>query len=67
MTEVRQSAHVSSALNGLVDALDTLIADGAVVAGDVVITLDGIDLIKLDLRLLLAGIQGVEATRGQAA
>jgi hypothetical protein len=50
----------------MVDALDTIIGEGAVVAGDIVITLDGIDLIKLDLRLLLAGIQGEPVASGGA-
>jgi ABC-type thiamine transport system substrate-binding protein len=51
-------------LHGVVDALDALLADGVAVSGDVVIGLDGIELIKLDLRLLLAGIQGVPAGEG---
>jgi Gas vesicle protein len=59
MPEVRQVTRTNSSLAGLIDALDAVIGNGAVVAGDVVIALDGIDLIKLDLRLLLAGVQGV--------
>jgi hypothetical protein len=47
---------------GLVDALDAVIDNGAVVAGDVVIALDGIDLIRLDLRLLLTGVDSEEAS-----
>jgi Gas vesicle protein len=58
-----EPAEVS--LHGLVDVLDTLLADGVAVTGDVVIGLDGIELIKLDLRLLLAGIQGVPAVEGR--
>jgi hypothetical protein len=57
-----QAAGVS--LHGVADALDALLADGVAVSGDVVIGLDGIELIKLDLRLLLAGIQGVPAGEG---
>jgi hypothetical protein len=40
----------------LADLLDRIIDSGAVVTGDVIISLAGIDLIRLDLRLLLAGI-----------
>jgi hypothetical protein len=63
MSDTRQVASTMS-MSGLVDALDSVIGNGAVVAGDIVITLDGIDLIKLDLRLLLAGIQGEPAAPG---
>lgn len=58
MTEVQHVTRTSNPLAGLVDALDRVIDGGAAVAGGVVISLDGIDLIRLDLRLLLAGIQG---------
>jgi hypothetical protein len=68
MTEIREVTTARSPVGGLIDALDAVIADGVVVAGDVVIALDGIDLIRLDLRLLLAGIEGVPAkTNGEAA
>lgn len=60
MAEVRTRTSATS-LGGLIDAIDAVLADGAVVAGDVVIALDGIDLIRLDLRLLLAGIEGTPA------
>jgi hypothetical protein len=63
MSEVRTTSAGTS-LGGLIDVLDTVLAEGAVVAGDVVIALDGIDLIRLDLRLLLAGIEGVPAMEG---
>lgn len=42
----------------LVDLLDRVVHRGAVVRGDVVITLAGIELIRVDLRLLLIGIGG---------
>ena len=68
MTEIREVTTARSSLGGLIDALDAVIADGVVVAGDVVIALDGIDLIRLDLRLLLAGVEGVPAKpNGEAA
>jgi len=66
MTELSETTRVSSSLGGLVDVLDTVIDKGAVVAGDVVIALDGIDLIRLDLRLLLTGIEGLPAEGGDA-
>jgi hypothetical protein len=44
-------------VNDLVDLLDRVVEGGAVVTGDVIITLAGIDLIRLDLRLLLIGIE----------
>jgi hypothetical protein len=43
---------------GLIDALDRLIADGVTVTGDVVIGIGDVDLIRLDLRALLIGVQG---------
>jgi hypothetical protein len=64
MTELREVAGGRTSLTGLVDALDAIIGEGAVVVGDVVIALDGIDLIRLDLRLLLAGIEGTPAPSG---
>jgi len=68
MAEVREVATSRMSLGGLVDALDAVIADGVVVSGDIVIALDGIDLIRLDLRLLLAGVQGIPAAgNGEAA
>jgi hypothetical protein len=62
MNELRTVQTSSASLGGLVDALDAVIANGVAVAGDVVIGIDGIDLVRLDLRLLLVGIEGVPAT-----
>lgn len=64
MTELDTVQRAGATLGGLIDALDAVLADGAVVAGDLVIALDGIDLVRLDLRLLLAGIQGIPAEDG---
>ena len=61
MTEIRTVTRSSGSLAGLVDVLDAVIANGVTVAGDVVIAIDGIDLVRLDLRLLLLGIEGVPA------
>jgi hypothetical protein len=43
----------------LVDLLDRVVHRGAVVRGDVVITLAGVELIRIDLRLLLIGLGSV--------
>jgi hypothetical protein len=47
---------VTPSAEGLVDLLDRVVDRGAVVNGDVIISLAGIDLIRLDLRLLLGAI-----------
>lgn len=60
MTEVRR-LDGQNALTGLVDAVDRLLETGAAVTGDIVLTLDGIDLVRIDLRLLITGVQGVPA------
>jgi hypothetical protein len=48
---------VQPSSDGLVDLLDRVIDRGAAVNGDVIITLAGIDLIRLDLRLLLVSAE----------
>ncbi|HEV7979025.1 gas vesicle protein GvpJ [Amycolatopsis sp.] len=50
---------ITSGTDGLVDLLDRVVHRGAVLNGDLIISLAGIDLIRLDLRLLLVGIDGV--------
>ncbi|MGH3728917.1 MAG: gas vesicle protein [Micromonosporaceae bacterium] len=40
----------------LVDLLDRVVDRGAAVSGDVIISLAGIDLIRIDLRLLLISV-----------
>jgi hypothetical protein len=40
----------------LVDLLDRVVSTGVAITGDAVISLAGVDLIRLDLRLLLVGI-----------
>ncbi|HKS46892.1 MAG TPA: gas vesicle protein [Amycolatopsis sp.] len=47
---------VAPSAEGLVDLLDRVLEHGAVITGDVIISLAGIDLIRLNLRLLLGGI-----------
>lgn len=44
---------VAPTAEGLVDLLDRVVHHGAVINGDVIISLAGIDLIQLNLRLLL--------------
>jgi hypothetical protein len=43
----------------LVELLDRAIAGGVVIHGDVLISLAGVDLIRLDLRALLAAVDTV--------
>jgi hypothetical protein len=50
---------VAPTADGLVDLLDRVVHRGAVLTGDVIISLAGIDLIRLDLRLLLSSIDTV--------
>jgi hypothetical protein len=41
----------------LVDLLDRVVDRGVMISGDVVIALAGVDLIRLDVRALLVGVQ----------
>ncbi|GAA2758247.1 gas vesicle protein GvpJ [Actinopolymorpha rutila] len=41
----------------LVDLLDRVVDRGVVVSGDIIISLAGIDLIQVNLRLLLIGLE----------
>jgi hypothetical protein len=47
----------------LVELLDRVVHRGAYVSGDVTICLAGIDLVRLDLRLLLTAIQPPDPAR----
>lgn len=49
----------------LVDLLDRVVARGAVVSGDLVVCLAGIDLIRVDLRLLLVGVEAAMNARSR--
>ena len=51
----------SSSGTSLVELLDRVVRRGAYVEGDVVISLAGIDLVRLDLRLLLTAVQPTES------
>jgi hypothetical protein len=48
----------------LVELLDRVVHRGAYVGGDVVICLAGIDLVRLDLRLLLTAVQPTDSGSG---
>jgi len=52
------------ATNGLVELLDRLLDSGAVVAGQVTISLADIELVALDLRLLLSGVESARRRAG---
>ncbi|WP_462186861.1 gas vesicle protein GvpJ [Frankia sp. CcWB2] len=41
----------------IADLLDRLVDRGVVISGDVVVALAGVDLLRLDLRALLIGVQ----------
>jgi gas vesicle protein GvpA/GvpJ/GvpM family len=50
----------------LVDLLDRVVNTGVALTGDAVISLAGIDLIRLDLRLLLVGVDSALRLEEQA-
>jgi len=51
----------------LVDLLDRLLGTGVVVAGDVVVSLAGVDLVEIRLQLLVTSIRAEMAERRTAA
>jgi hypothetical protein len=55
---------VRPALGGLVETLDRVISSGAVVSGDLLITVADIEMIRVDLRLLVVGVQGQQPGGG---
>jgi len=56
--------HTTSLFGGqevaLVDLLDRLLAGGVVLAGDITISLAGVDLVRVSLRALIVSITPVE-------
>ncbi|RGA01010.1 gas vesicle protein [Microbispora triticiradicis] len=44
----------------LVDILDRLLAGGVVIAGDIVLSIADIDLVRISLRALLGSVRGTE-------
>jgi len=47
----------------LVDLLDRLLGTGVVIAGDVTISLSGVDLVRIELRALLSSVRREDAGR----
>jgi hypothetical protein len=66
MTESRAPTRYAGPTS-LVDLLDRVIDEGAVVSGDVVIALAGVDLIRVDLRVLLASAARHPDTRARCS
>ena len=66
MTTRRQPGILGGDQGGtsLVELLDRVVHRGAFVGGDVVIGLAGIDLVRLDLRLLLTAVQPADDRTG---
>jgi hypothetical protein len=61
MTDLDRPAQLTRTT--LVDLLDRVVDKGAVVSGDVIIQLAGIDLVRVDLRLLVIGVETSFETR----
>jgi len=59
-TTTRSSAEIS-----LVDLLDRLLGTGVVLVGDVVISLAGIDLVRVQLEALITSVRSELAQTGQ--
>jgi hypothetical protein len=57
-------ADAGRATNGLVELVDRLLDAGAVVAGQVTISLADIELVALDLRVLLSGVESARRRAG---
>ena len=51
----------------LVDLLDRLLGTGVVVAGDVIVTLAGIDLVEIRLHLLITSVRAEMARERERA
>ncbi|MEV0390898.1 gas vesicle protein [Nonomuraea sp. NPDC050643] len=48
----------------LVDLLDRMLASGVVVTGDIVLSISGIDLVRISLRALLVSVREHDAIEG---
>ncbi len=51
----------------LVDLLDRLLGSGVLVAGDVVVSLAGVDLVEIRLHLMISSVRAEMAERREAA
>jgi len=49
----------------LVDLLDRVLAGGVVIAGDVTLSIAGVDLVTVSLRALVASVSGELAASGR--
>ena len=52
--------EIAPSSEALVEILDRVVHRGAVLRGDAVISLAGIALVRVDLRVMLLGIDGLE-------
>ena len=59
MNEITESKDVA-----LVEVLDKVLEKGAVVAGDIVISVGDIDLVYIGLRVMVSSIETMERLRG---
>jgi len=59
MNEVTKSKDVA-----LIEVLDKVLDKGAVVAGDIVISVADVDLIYIGLKVLLSSVETMERLRG---
>jgi len=50
----------------LLDLLDRILDKGAIISGDITISVANVDLIYLGLRLLLTSVDNLERIRGEA-
>lgn len=69
--DIAYAAADSPTAQSLVDLLDRLLDTGAVVAGDLVVAVAGVDLLYLNLRLLVGSVESLrslaESSTGGAA
>lgn len=61
MTETVSSSLATTDV-ALVDVLDRVLAGGVVVAGDIVVSLGDIDLVRISLHALIASVDTVDAS-----
>jgi hypothetical protein len=54
-------------LDGLAELLDGLLDTGVVVVGDLIIGVGGVDLIRIDLRALVAGVAALDTSAPECA
>jgi hypothetical protein len=67
MTMARATGRHSSAEISLVDLLDRLLGTGVVLVGDVVISLAGVDLVRVQLEALITSIRSELPSPPEAA